>query len=53
MDEIIAKSKAAKAQRTQQKEEDVTETERLDSAFKALLGDPALLGLMRKKGAKV
>lgn len=53
MEEIIAKSKAAKAQRAQQKEEDVVETERLDSAFRQLLADPALLGMMRKKGVKM
>ncbi|PRW57304.1 Nucleolar 14 [Chlorella sorokiniana] len=52
MEEIIAKSKAFKAERQRQREEDQDETDALDDQFKALLGDRALLGLMRKKGEK-
>ena len=52
MAEIMAKSKAFKAEKQRQRDEDADETDALDGQFKALLGDPALLGLMRKKGEK-
>ena len=50
MAEIMAKSKAFKAEKQRQRDEDADETDALDGQFKALLGDPALLALMRKKG---
>ena len=52
MEEIIAKSKMHKAMKSQQKEEDIAETEALDEAFKALAQGGSLAGLMRPKGAK-
>ncbi|KAL4451742.1 hypothetical protein ABPG75_007404 [Micractinium tetrahymenae] len=52
MEEIIAKSKAFKAEKQRQREEDQDETAALDDQFRSLLGEKALLGLMRKKGEK-
>lgn len=52
MEEIIAKSKMHKALKSQQKEEDVAETEALDEAWKALAQGGSLAGLMRPKGSK-
>lgn len=52
MEEIIAKSKMHKAMKSQQKEEDVAETEALDEAWKALAQGGSLAGLMRPKGSK-
>lgn len=52
MEEVIAKSKAFKAEKQRQREEDADETTALDDQFRSLMGDKALLGLMRKKGEK-
>ena len=51
MEELIAKSKMYKAIKAQQKEEDFTETERLDAALADLMAG-GLRGLMRPKGVK-
>ena len=51
MEELIAKSKMYKAIKAQQKEEDFTETERLDAALSDLMAG-GLKGLMRPKGVK-
>ena len=51
MEELIAKSKMYKAIKAQQKEEDFTETERLDAALSDLMAG-GLKGLMRAKGVK-
>lgn len=48
MEEIIAKSKAYKAARKDQRDEDVAETERLDSDFRELLQNSASIGLVLK-----
>mmetsp|Transcript_6537 Transcript_6537/g.18229 ORF Transcript_6537/g.18229 Transcript_6537/m.18229 type:complete len:933 (-) Transcript_6537:161-2959(-) len=52
MEEIIAKSKAAKALKAQQKEEDATMQEELDADFKALLQSQALHGMVKKNSGK-
>jgi nucleolar protein 14 len=51
MEEIIAKSKMHKALKSQQKEEDVVATEKLDDAWKELSQGGLLAGLLRPKGA--
>lgn len=51
MEEVIAKSKAYRAEKQQQREEDVEETERLDRELQGLLGTPGMLGMLRPKGA--
>ena len=48
MAELIAKSKAFRAAKQAQREEDVNETEALDAAFKALRGKGALFGAVKK-----
>lgn len=52
MEEVIAKSKAAKAARQMQKEEDLTATDILDASFASLLQTGALVPLMKEKGAR-
>ena len=52
MEEVIAKSKAAKAARQIQKEEDLTATDILDASFASLLQTGALMPLMKEKGAR-
>lgn len=52
MEEVIAKSKAAKAARQMQKEEDLTATDILDASFASLLQTGALTPLMKEKGAR-
>ena len=52
MAEVIAKSKAAKAARQMQKEEDLTATDILDASFASLLQTGALTPLMKEKGAR-
>lgn len=49
MEEVIAKSKAYKAAKREQREDDINETDKLDSDFQSLLDDKSLLGLMMKK----
>ena len=52
MEELIAKSKAFKAEKAQQREEDLVQTEALDAAFADLLAaGPGTLA-MRPKGVK-
>jgi len=51
MEEIIAKSKMHKALKSQQKEEDIVATEKLDDAWKELSQGGLLAGLLRPKGA--
>jgi nucleolar protein 14 len=51
MEEIIAKSKMHKALKSQQKEEDIVATEKLDDAWKELSQGGLLAGLLRSKGA--
>jgi len=51
MEEVIAKSKAYKAAKREQREDDINETDKLDADFQSLLDDDrSLLGLMKKKG---
>ena len=50
MEEIIAKSRAFKAQRQKQKEEDVEEMAKLDSEYKDLLHSQALSQFIKPKG---
>ena len=52
MEEVIAKSKAAKAARQMLKEEDLTATDILDASFTSLLQTGALVPLMKEKGAR-
>ena len=52
MEELIAKSKAAKAAKAMQKEEDFTATDVLDASFESLLRAGDLSALMKEKGAK-
>lgn len=52
MEEVMAKSKAFRAAKQRQREEDLAETEALDSTFAALLQGGALAGLLKKKGAR-
>ncbi len=52
MEEVIAKSKAGKAARQMQKEEDLTATDALDASFASLLQNGALAPLMKEKGAR-
>ncbi|KAL6784842.1 NOP14 [Auxenochlorella protothecoides x Auxenochlorella symbiontica] len=52
MEEVIAKSKAFRAAKQQQREEDVEEVEKLDSVFRELGAAGALSRLVRPKGAK-
>ena len=52
MEELIAKSKAAKAAKAMQKEEDLTATDVLDTSFESLLRAGDLLALLKEKGAK-
>lgn len=53
MEELIAKSKKSKAERQQQREEDLAQTEALDATFRELLGGAALQGILRPKGEKL
>ena len=48
----MAKSKAFKAMRQQQREEDLNQTEALDDSFSALLQGGALAGMLNVKGRK-
>lgn len=50
MEEVMAKSKKFKAEKQQQREEDLNETEALDNQFKALQGARLMTGLLRPKG---
>lgn len=52
MEELIAKSKAGKAARQMQKEEDLTATDVLDASFQSLLQAGDLSALMKEKGAR-
>ena len=52
MEEVMAKSKAHRADRHLQREEDETATLALDDTFRALIAGPALAGLLRPKGVK-
>ena len=52
MEELIAKSKAGKAARQMQKEEDLTATDVLDASFQSLLEAGDLSALLREKGSK-
>ena len=52
MEELIAKSKAGKAAKAMQKEEDLTATEVLDASFESLLQAGDLSALMKEKGVK-
>ena len=52
MEELIAKSKAGKAERQMQKEEDLTATDILDASFEGLLQAGQLTALMKVKGAR-
>ncbi|KAK9815549.1 hypothetical protein WJX72_005610 [[Myrmecia] bisecta] len=52
MEEVMAKSKAYKAEKQQQREEDLTATEALDQDFKQLVQAGGLARLVRPKGAK-
>ena len=49
MEELIAKSKAAKAAKAMQKEEDLTATDVLDASFESLLRAGDLSVLMKEK----
>ena len=53
MEELIAKSKAGKAERQQQREEDLTATEQLDATFRELKDGALLQGILRPKGEKM
>jgi nucleolar protein 14 len=53
MEELIAKSKAFRAAKQHQREEDVEETEALDKAFRELGAAGALAGLVRPKNDKL
>ena len=52
MEELIAKSKAGKAAKAMQKEEDLTATDVLDASFESLLRAGDLSALMKEKGAQ-
>lgn len=52
MEEIIAKSKAFKAAKQMQREDDLAATEKLDAAFHDLMEGDALRRLVRPKGTK-
>ena len=52
MEELIAKSKAGKAARQMQKEDDLTATDVLDASFQSLLQAGDLSALMKEKGAR-
>ena len=52
MEELIAKSKAGKAAKQMQKEEDLTATDILDASFQSLLQAGDLSALLREKGSK-
>lgn len=53
MEEIMAKSKAGKAERQMQREDDLAATEALDATFRELLAGPALATILRPKGEKM
>lgn len=48
----MAKSKAFKAAKQQQREEDLTQTEALDDSFAALMQGGALAGMLKPGGRK-
>jgi hypothetical protein len=52
MEEVMAKSKAHRADRHLQREEDAAATQALDDTFRALVAEPALGSLVRPKGVK-
>ena len=52
MEEVMAKSKAYKAERNLQREEDAAATQALDDTFRQLVAGPALGVLVRPKGVK-
>lgn len=52
MQEVIAKSKAFRAAKQQQREEDIQETEALDKVFRELGSAGALAGFARPKNSK-
>ncbi len=52
MEELIAKSKAFKAAKSQQQDEDLEATEALDTKLASLLESGSLAGLVKPKGAR-
>ncbi|DBA90017.1 TPA: hypothetical protein ACH3X2_004286 [Trebouxia sp. C0005] len=52
MEEVMAKSKKFKAEKQHQREEDLNETEALDSKFKELMEGRLMAGMVRPKGEK-
>ena len=52
MEEVMAKSKAHRADRHLQKEEDEAATQALDDTFRQLVAGPALGAYVRAKGVK-
>lgn len=52
MEELIAKSKAFKAAKSQQRDEDLEATEALDTKLASLLESGSLAGLVKPKGAR-
>ena len=52
MEELIAKSKAGKAAKQMQKEEDLTATDVLDASFQSLLQAGGLSALLKERGSK-
>jgi nucleolar protein 14 len=50
MEEIIAKSKAFKAQKQKQKEDDLAALEKLDEEYKQLMATQALAAFVKPKG---
>ena len=53
MEEIMAKSKRAKAERQMQRDDDLGATEALDATFADLLQSQGLAAIMRAKGEKM
>lgn len=52
MEEVMAKSKKYKAEKQHQREEDLNETEALDTQFKELMEGRFMAGLLQPKGEK-
>ncbi len=52
MEELIAKSKAFKAAKSEQRDEDLEATEALDTKLASLLESGCLAGLVKPKGAR-
>lgn len=53
MEEIIAKSKKARAEKTQQREADLDAVDELDKDLVALTKDKSFQSLLRPKGVKI